>query len=205
MKDGPAAAPARGDGPTRADLLKRGGLAAAGGLAGAAVLTHAGGVGAAPSAAQEQRVLNLLLLVERTEAAFYRQAIAQAGLSGDMQEYAEVVSGHERAHRKALEDALGSAADKPPSFDFGAAVKSPDAFAKAAASLEDVAVAAYNGQAGNVGKDAFLLAARIVSVEARHAAWIRSIAGRDPAPDAVDQPKTEKQIRASLRQIGVQA
>lgn len=205
MRDGPAAAPARGNGPTRADLLKRGGLAAAGGVAGAAVLTHAGGVFAAPSAAQEQRVLNLLLLVERTEAAFYRQALAQAGLSGDMQEYAEVVADHERAHWKALEDALGSAADKEPSFDFGGAVKSPEAFAKAAASLEDVAVAAYNGQAGNVGKDAFLLAARIVSVEARHAAWIRSIAGRDPAPDAVDQPKTEKQIRAALRQIGVQA
>lgn len=205
MRDGPAAAPTRGNGPKRADLLKRGGLAAAGGVAGAAVLTHAGGVFAAPSAAQEQRVLNLLLLVERTEAAFYRQALAQAGLSGDMQEYAEVVADHERAHRKALEDALGSAAEKEPSFDFGGAVKSPEAFAKAAASLEDVAVAAYNGQAGNVGKDAFLLAARIVSVEARHAAWIRSIAGRDPAPDAVDQPKTEKQIRAALRQIGVQA
>jgi len=170
MRDGPAAAPTRGNGPTRADLLKRGGLAAAGGVAGAAVLTHAGGVFAAPSAAQEQRVLNLLLLVERTEDAFYRQALAQAGLSGDMQEYAEVVADHERAHRKALEDALGSAADKEPSFDFGGAVKSPEAFAKAAASLEDVAVAAYNGQAGNVGKDAFLLAARIVSVEARHAA-----------------------------------
>jgi len=205
MRDGPAAAPTRGVGPTRADLLRRGGIAAAGGLAGAAVLTHAGGVFAAPSAAQEQRVLNLLLLVERTEDAFYRQALAQAGLEGDMKQYAEVVAGHERAHRKALEDALGSAADKQPSFDFGGAVKSPEAFAKAAASLEDVAVAAYNGQAGNVGKEAFLLAARIVSVEARHAAWIRSIAGRDPAPDAVDQPQTAKQIRAALRQIGVQA
>jgi rubrerythrin len=203
MKDRPAAPPAPADAATRADLLKRGGLAAAGGLAGAAVLAHAGGVVAAPSAAQEQRVLNLLLLVERTEYAFYRQALKQAGLGGDMQEYAQVVVDHEREHMQALEKALGSAADKKPTFDFGDAVKSPEAFADNAASLEDVAVAAYNGQAGNVGPDAFLLAARIVSVEARHAAWIRSIAGRDPAPDAVDKPQTEKQIRQSLQQLGV--
>jgi hypothetical protein len=150
-------------------------------------------------------VLNLLLLVERTEHAFYRQSLRQAGLRGDMQQYARVVVDHERAHLQALEQALGSAAAKPPTFDFGDAVKSPDAFADAAAKLEDVAVAAYNGQAGNVGKDAFLLAARIVSVEARHAAWIRSIAGRDPAPNAVDQPRTAKQIRRALKQMGVQS
>jgi hypothetical protein len=51
---------------TRSELLRRGGLAVAGGLVGAGVLAHARGVGAA----QEQQVLNLLLLVERTEVAF---------------------------------------------------------------------------------------------------------------------------------------
>lgn len=201
------AAPVRtgAGGATRAQLLKRGGIAAAGGVGGAAVVAHAAGVLAAPSAAQERQVLNLLLLVERTEHAFYRQALRQAGLEGDMRQYAEVVVDHERAHQQALEHALGGAAAKPPAFDFGDAVRSPDAFAATAAELEDVAVAAYNGQAGNVGEDAFLLAARIVSVEARHAAWIRSIAGRDPAPDAVDRPRTAKQIRSALKEIGVQA
>jgi hypothetical protein len=57
---------------TRSELLRRGGLAAAGGLVGAGVLAHARGVGAAQWSAQEQQVLNLLLLVERTEVAFYR-------------------------------------------------------------------------------------------------------------------------------------
>jgi hypothetical protein len=191
--------------PTRADLLRRGGLAAAGGLVGAGALARARGVGAAQSPGQEQQVLNLLLLVERTEVAFYRQALAKAGLSGEMHGYAEVVLDHERAHLQALEQALGNAADEPPSFDFGGATRSPAAFAEAAAQLEDVAVAAYNGQAGNVGPDAFLLAARIVSVEARHAAWIRSIADRDPAPDAVDQARTAAQVRSALERIGVQA
>ena len=41
-------------------------------------------------------------------------------------------------------------------------------------TLEDVAVAAYNGQAGNLTKDALRAAATVISVDARHTAWIRS-------------------------------
>jgi Ferritin-like domain len=201
MTSGPAAPESPG---TRSDLLRRGGLAAAGGLTGAAALAHAGGVGA-QSAAQERQVLNLLLLVERTEAAFYEKALSEASLTGEMREFAQVVLEHERAHVQALEQALGPAADEEPTFDFGDATGSPQAFADAAAGLEDVAVAAYNGQAGNVGPDAFLVAARIVSVEARHAAWIRSIVDRDPAPDAVDQPQTAEEVRTALERIGVTA
>ena len=204
MTDWPEASPSPADGSSRADLLRRGGLAAAGGVVGAAVLTRAVGV-SAQSAGQEQDVLNLLLLVERTEEAFYREALSDARLTGEMQEFAQVALEHETEHVAALEDALGYAADEPPTFDFGDATQSPDAFAQAAADLEDVAVAAYNGQAGNVGPDAFLVAARIVSVEARHAAWIRSIADRDPAPDAVDSPSTEAQVRQALQRIGVTA
>jgi hypothetical protein len=66
-----------------------------------------------------------------------------------MQGYAEVVLGHERAHLESLKEALGNAADEAPSFDFGGATGSPNAFVNAAAQLEDVAVAAYNGQAGS--------------------------------------------------------
>ena len=47
--------------------------------------------------------------------------------------------------------------------------------------LEDLAVATYNGQAVNLTPASLKAAARIVSVEARHAAWIRSIVGEVPA------------------------
>ena len=141
MTDWPEASPSPADGSSRADLLRRGGLAAAGGVVGAAVLTRAVGV-SAQSAGQEQDVLNLLLLVERTEEAFYREALSDARLTGEMQEFAQVALEHETEHVAALEDALGSAADEPPTFDFGDATQSPDAFAQAAADLEDVAVAA---------------------------------------------------------------
>ena len=50
---------------------------------------------------------------------------------------------------------------------------------------------------------AFLAAARIVSVEARHAAWIRSIRDGDPAPDAVDVPYDEARVRSELATVGL--
>jgi hypothetical protein len=45
-------------------------------------------------------------------------------------------------------------------------------------------------------------AARIVSVEARHAAWIRDIAGRPPAAEPTDAAMSERQVRDALRKTG---
>jgi Ferritin-like domain len=52
--------------------------------------------------------------------------------------------------------------------------------------LENIGVAAYNGQAANLTKGALAAAAEIVSVEGRHAAWISALAGEPPAPRAAD-------------------
>ena len=160
---------------------------------------------AAPSPEQDKRVLNLLLRVEYTEAALYAAALENAGLTGELEEFARAVLAHEKEHVAFLKGALGDAAEPEPSFDFAAATADADAFAEAAAKLEDIAVGAYNGQAANVTKGAFLAAARIVSVEARHAAWIRSIRDADPAPDAVDSPFDERRVRRGLRELGVQS
>ena len=92
-----------------------------------------------------------------------------------------------------------------PEYDFGESTSDVDAFARSAAKLEDIAVGAYNGQATNVSPGAFLAAARIVSVEARHAAWIRSIRDGDPAPNAVDTAYDEARVRRELRELGVPA
>ncbi len=110
---------------------------------------------------------------------------------------------HEREHVAYLEGALAEEADPDPTLDFSAVTSDADAFGKAAAQLEDVAVGAYNGQAANVTTGAFLAAARIVSVEARHAAWIRSIRDGDPAPDAVDVPYDEERVRSELAELGL--
>ncbi len=188
---------------TRGAAFRSAALAAGGALAAVSALGVADRLRAAPSSERDTQVLNLLLVVERAEAAFYTAALADAGLSGELEDYARAVLAHEREHVGYLEGALADTADPPPAFDFAAVTADPDAFARAAARLEDVAVGAYNGQAANVTPGAFLAAARIVSVEARHAAWIRSIRDGDPAPDAVDVPYDEARVRRELRALGV--
>src|SRR6266540_1406197 len=78
--------------------------------------------------------------------------------------------------------------------DCGNATRDPDAFTRTAIKLEDLAVAGYNGQATNLSRAALGAAATIVSVEARHAAWIRAIAGQVAAPDPVDKPATAAEV-----------
>ena len=161
-----------------------------------------GRVASAPSPAQDVRVLNLALLIEYVEAAFYAEARAKNVLSGELRDFAAVVGAHEQRHLAFLKSALGSKARGKPRLVFGKAVTDPDAFVKAAVALEDTSVAAYNGQAANLTRTALAAAAKIVSVEARHAAWIRTIAGKSPAADATDPSMTEAQALAALRGTG---
>jgi rubrerythrin len=148
------------------------------------------------------RVLNLVLSVEHLEAAFYKEALARAGLQGELKAFARVVGAHEQAHVDFLEQALGGAAEQEQSYDFGDATRHADAFAQAAVTIEDLAVSTYNGQAVNLTAPTLKAAARIVSVEARHAAWIRSILGEVPATEPTDAALKEADTRARLREIG---
>jgi hypothetical protein len=156
----------------------------------------------APSPAQDARILNLVLLLEYVEAGFYAEARVKDALRGELRTFASVVGAHEEQHVAFLKKALGSGARKQPRMSFGKATTDPDAFVAAAVALEDTSVAAYNGQATNLTAGTLAAAAKIVSVEARHAAWIRAIAGQVPAADATDTPKTEAQVLAALRKTG---
>lgn len=200
----PVHVPDAAAGVTRGGAFRTAAIAAGGALATVTAFGASDRVGAAPSAEQDKRVLNLLLRVEYTESAFYTAALENAGLTGELEEYARAVLAHEKEHLAFLKGALGDAAEEEPSYDFAAVTADADAFAEAAAKLEDIAVGGYNGQALNVTPGAFLAAARIVSVEARHAAWIRSIRNLDPAPDAVDSPYDERRVERGLRELGVQ-
>ncbi len=157
---------------------------------------------AARSPEQDVRILNLTLLLEELEAAFYADAEEKGVLRGELAEFARIVGDHERAHVAFLRNALGNRAEPRPTFDFGNTTSDPDRFASTAAMLEDTGIAAYNGQAVNLTKPVLKAAATIVSVEARHAAWIRDIVGEPAAPDATDQPATEKQVRAAVGRTG---
>ena len=69
-------------------------------------------------------------------------------------------------------------------------------FRATAVAFEDLAAAAYKEEAPRLHNPEFLAAAiRVHSVEARHAAWIRRLAGALPAADAFDEPKPRKEVK----------
>lgn len=188
---------------TRRLLIRKGAM-------GAAALAAAGGIlgrgataaPAPPSRALDRKIFNFALLLEYLQAAFYTDGVDRDALRGEVREFAEVVAEHERAHVEFLERALGPHARRKPTFDFGSATASERRFVETAVLLENTGVAAYNGQAANLTKRSLAAAAEIVSVEGRHAAWISSIAGRDPAPRAADPGATADEVAATLRQTG---
>jgi hypothetical protein len=188
---------------TRGDLLR--GAAAAGVAVGAGAFVGLADGGDAPFAAspeQDAEVLNAFLTLERLQEALYRDALERADLSGDLLAFARAASGQESAHVKFLTERLGSRAGPAPKSDFGDALGSPNAFRSAAVELEESAVAAYVGQAGNLSRGLLSPIATMTSVEARQAAWIRDIAGTSPAPRAADPARKVEDIMADLRDRG---
>ena len=165
-----------------------------------------GGVGApaigSGSRLGDAEILNFALEMEELQAALYEQALRHAGLTGELAQYARVVGGHEREHVAFLRQTLGSRAKPAPAFDFGDAVTDPDRFAAAARVLEDLGVAALDGQAANLTKPSLAAVATIVSVEARHAAWIRDLLGELPAPTAANPSEGAARVMAAIRRTG---
>ena len=119
-----------------------------------------------------------------------------------MRHFASVVGAHERTHRDYLKKALGSKAIKSPKFAFGNTTSNQAKFVATAIALEDTGVGAYNGQGANLTKKTLAVAAEIVSVEARHAAWIRDIAGQLPAPKAFDPLLSKSQVQKRVKATG---
>ena len=146
-------------------------------------------------------VLQLAYALEQLEADFYGRVVANfssSGFSTAEQATLSQIRNHERIHRDFLKATLGTSAGFSlatvyDGVDFG----NRTSVLKAARTLEDTGVAAYNGAAqyltvaGNL-----LVAAKIVSVEARHASVIRDMISplsNEFAPfpyDDVSRPKT---------------
>lgn len=174
-------------GETRATFLRRA-------VIGSAVLL---GAAAAPAEAadtdHDEAILNYALTLEYIQEAFYGEVERIGALTGGLAEQARVVGAHERAHVKAFRAVLGARAVKRPRFDFRGATESADPFRRTAVAFEDLAVAAYKGQAPLIRSRAYLVPALAIhTVEARHAAWIRRLAGFTPAATAFDEPRSKQ-------------
>lgn len=199
-------------GLTRAQLFKRAALGGGSVLVGGVAFGGIPSLAFAASASEDVQILNFALFLEYLEAAFYTEAENKGLLVGEARNFAKVVGAHERAHRAFIKKALGSKAQKSPSFDFGDTTSQTDKFIATAIALEDTGVGAYNGQGANLTKATLAVAAEIVSVEGRHASWIRDIAdisplvtskpAGGPAPSAFDPLLSKSQVQQRVKQTG---
>jgi rubrerythrin len=164
--------------------------------AGTIALGRATGANAASGLpASDVDILNYALVLEYLQASFYTEAERSGALTGKTARAAHVVGATERAHVRAFLHLLGSRAVKRPTFDFQGTTEQQQAFLKTAVAFEDLAVAAYKGQAPRLRSNAVLAAAvGIHSVEARHAAWMRELFGITPAVNAFDLPASRAKI-----------
>jgi len=186
-------------GETRKDFLLA--TLAGGGAALAALVLAEPGRAASKS---DVAILNYALTLEYLQAAFYTEAERRKALRTPLvRQTTRVLGAVERAHVDALQDALGAAAVARPSFDFRGTTEDEDAFIKTAVAFEDLGTAAYKGQAHRLESPALLMAAvSIHSVEARHAAWIRYLAGAPPASSALDEAKSMAETRRLVASTG---
>lgn len=131
-------------------------------------------------------ILNYAYALEQLEAAFYTQVMAKpfSGMTAAETSILTDIRDHEIIHRDFFKVALGTGAIMGLTPDFSKVDFTSRASVLGTAKVfEDTGVAAYNG-AGKLIKsvDYLLLAGKIVSVEARHAAIIRDLLN----PNSID-------------------
>ena len=150
-------------------------------------------------------VLNYAYALEQLEAAFYIQVIKTpyAGMTPAELSALTDIRDHEVLHREFLKAALGSMAIVALTPDFSSINFSDRASVLGAAkAFEDTGVTAYNGAGYLLTNPTYLtLAGKIVSVEARHASFIRDLLSYGSFADttildanALDQQKKPSQV-----------
>ena len=124
-------------------------------------------------------VLNYAYALEQLEAAFYVKVASAppTSFTTAQKAYFQDIQFHEIAHREFFKNALSTAAIGSLEVDFSSIdFTSPSSVLGAPMAFEDLGVAAYNGAGVRIKTtDYLVLAGKIVSVEARHAAYIRDI------------------------------
>lgn len=128
-------------------------------------------------------VLNYAYALEQLEAAFYTKVMETpfSGITAMETEYLKDIRDHEIAHREFFKNALGSNAIQNLEVNFSNInFSSRDSVLATAKAFEDLGVSAYNGAGKLLTNPTYLLVAgKIVSVEARHAAVIRELISPD--------------------------
>ena len=216
-----------GEGDTRLDFFKKAGIAGGAVVGGGALIGALVPAGASAGKGHHGHhghgrppksfgkgdigILNYALTLEYLEAEFYKEAKANNGGGGflDDQEsvFLDAVVRDEKAHVKGLKAALGKKAVRKPKFDFRNTTSERQPFLETAFALENTGVGAYSGQAFNIKKPAYLaVALSIVTIEARHAGVIGLLlkdSAEGIAPDGpFDKPLTARKVLKAVEATG---
>lgn len=137
-------------------------------------------------------ILNYAYALEQLEAAFYTQVVATPfkGIDSSELQCLRTIRQHEVCHREFFKAALGTNAIPTLTPDFSKIdFTSGTAVIATAKAFEDLGVQAYDGAGYLIQNTDYLtLAGKIVSVEARHAAYLRNLVkfGDYAGSDVVD-------------------
>jgi Ferritin-like domain len=187
-------------GITRSSFLVRGALATSAAFGASAVGPWVARSLAAVGA-NDLQILGFALQLEQVEVAFYKAAVARAGLSGKAQALAKEFGSHEAEHADAIDKLITQLGGKPaaaPKVKFG--LTDQTSFLRLAVQLEDTGVGAFDGAAPSVSSPDILLAfGGIVQTEARHSAALRTLAGQDPAPDAFEKALPPEAVQSRVQ------
>jgi hypothetical protein len=156
--------------------------------------------------ADDVGILNFALLLEELESAFYAGVVSSGKVTDAKElEYMRYLGSQEAAHVTFLRSVLGNQvlfATQDLSFNqssLNSILSSRDRILNTAVTLEDVGVHAYNGAGTSLTNPTYLLAAgSIVSVEARHAAGVRSLLGRPTTQPDSDRQVNDASLNANL-------
>lgn len=180
-------------GSTRAQLLLG---ALTGAIAGGAVAATAD---AAALSATDTRILRFDLQLEYLQASMYTEALRIGRLSAPVRDAARVVGAHEWAHARAIRRILGPAAVPKGFFNYHGVTEKERAFLRTAVAFEDLTAALLKYQAVRLeSRDVLAAAISLHSVEARHAAWLRRVAGVVPTLTAFDEPRSQSRMQALI-------
>lgn len=160
-------------------------------------------------------VLQFAYALEQLEADFYTQVVANFGgsdITAAEQAILVDIKNHEVIHREFFKAALGANASFSLTTTYGGLnFKNRAAVLGAAKTFEDLGVAAYNGAAQYLSDvNNLLVAGKIVSVEARHAAAIRDLITPKSnsingfAPSAYDDAFSPGKVRTAAQAYVVQ-
>ncbi|KAG6916407.1 hypothetical protein DXG01_006987 [Tephrocybe rancida] len=147
-------------------------------------------------------ILNFALTLEHMESAFYQQGLEKysqadfhkAGYAPWVRGRYEQIMRHERTHVEFLQSALGGKAMAPCQYTFPH--EDPKSWVEMSYVFENVATSAYNGAVTFLQDKSYMtVAASIMGVEGRQAAWINSAVRKEnPWNTAFETPLDMNQV-----------